>query len=419
MLHLKNATYIHPESFKIKKTDIFVDERVNGKIYFTKPEADITQSIDCTGKLVTKAFANAHHHVYSALARGMHAPKKTPSNFSETLKYIWWVLDQNLDADMIRLSALSTAIACAKNGCTFVIDHHASPNHLIGSLEIIAKAFDEVGIGHLLCYEITDRYGEMSTWEGIEETDTYLSKHQGLVGLHASFTVENDTLENSISLAKKHKTGIHIHVAEDIADQEHCQKFHNKRVMERLLDAGVLDLKSNIFAHCIHLNLKERKILADSNSWVVANMDSNLNNRVGIFTGKNLGDKIMLGTDGMHSNMIKSAQSAFFTGQNYESIGWNDMYTRLRNVHKYLKVNKFKGDGDNNLIVMDYDSPTELTSSNFLGHFFFGLENRHIVHTIAQGKLIMENQKIKTVDEDAILKESRKFATYLWDKMAR
>lgn len=419
MLHLKNATYIHPDTFKTKKTDIFVEKGLNGKIHFTDPGKEISQIIDCSGKLVTRAFANAHHHVYSVLARGMHAPKKQPSDFSETLKYIWWVLDQNLDADMIRLSALSTAIACAKNGCTFVIDHHASPNFLKGSLEIIAKAFDEAGIGHLLCYEITDRYGEMSTWEGIEETDTYLSKRQGLVGMHASFTLETDTLQNGIELAKKHKTGIHIHVAEDMADQEHCQKFHNKRVMERFLDEGVLDLKSNIFAHCIHLNLKERKILTDSNSWIVANMESNLNNRVGIFSGKNLGDKIMLGTDGMHSNMIKSAQSAFLTGQNYEAVGLNDIYNRLRNVHKYLKINKFKGDGDNNLIVLDYDSPTDLNSSNFLGHFFYGFENRHILHTIAQGNVIMKNQNIVTLDEKIILKESKKFATYLWDKMAR
>ena len=155
---LQNATYINPETLEFLKTTILVNEGVDGTIQFiTKPDGvrqSQTEIIDCTGKLVTKSFAVGHHHAYSALAKGMPAPKKSPVNFTEILQYVWWTLDKCLDKDMVELSALTTAMACAKAGSTFIIDHHASPNFINGSLEIMAKAFDRVGVSHLLCYEI-------------------------------------------------------------------------------------------------------------------------------------------------------------------------------------------------------------------------------------------------------------------------
>ncbi|PLW92159.1 MAG: amidohydrolase [Marinilabiliales bacterium] len=418
MILLKNATYIDPLSFTQKETSILVEEGTGKGIKFVGPDARADKVIDCRGKFVTRAYVNGHHHVYSALARGMHAPKKSPTNFSETLEYIWWTLDQKLDAEMIRLSALTTAIACAKRGCTFAIDHHASPNMLKGSLEIIAKAFDEVGVGHLLAYEITDRYGEAKAVESLEESDDYLKNRPGLVGMHASFTVEQHTLLKAVEIAAKHNTGVHIHVAEDPVDEKLTREKYGVSVMERLRQAGALDLKGNILGHGLHFDDDEREIVKNSGSWMAVNADSNLNNRVGFFTSKGLGDKIMLGTDGMHSDMIKSAQTALFAGQNFDEVDMGMIYNRLRNSEKYLHENGHAF-GENNLIVLDYDSPTPLTENNFIGHFFFGFENRHITHSISNGKLIYADGKILSVDEENILKESAKAAMLLWDEMVK
>jgi len=417
MILLKNATYIHPETFEITSGHMLVNEAPGAGFKFVPAETKADKTIDCNGMLVTQAFVNAHHHVYSALSRGMNAPKKSPTNFSETLEYIWWNLDQCLDQDMVRLSALTTAMNCAKHGCTFAIDHHASPNFLKGSLETIAKAFDEVGVGHLLCYEITDRYGVEKAQESLDESDEYLNNRRGLVGLHASFTVEEDTLLKSVAIADKHKTGIHIHVAEDPMDEKFTKEKYGCSVVQRLERAGALSLKNNIFGHGIHMDVKERTLVRESGTWMAVNFDSNLNNRVGFFTSSELGDRIMLGTDGMHSDMIKSAQTALFAGQNFDNVSWSDIYTRLRNGARYLHESSIPH-GSNNLVILDYDSPTPVTQNNFLGHFYFGLEGRHIKHTIADGKLIYSEGKILTADEDTILKESRKAAQLLWDKMS-
>ena len=414
---LKNATFIHWQTLKFRQVNIRVSE--NGGIEFLSaiPQDGKEEILDCTGKLVTKSFACGHHHVYSALSRGMPAPEKSPENFYEILKYVWWTLDKCLDKDMIEASALATAVACAKNGVTFVVDHHASPFAVEGSLETIAKAFDKVGVGHLLCYEISDRDGIAIAMKGLEETENYLKKNQGLVGLHASFTVSEETLAEAVSLSGRMNSGIHVHVAEGDYDQQHCLNTYGKRVVNRLKDAGTLESSKTILGHCLHIDEIERKIIQNSPVWVVQNPESNLNNNVGYFNSRGLNENIMLGTDGMHSDMLRSAKAAFYIGQGFDSIDYPGMYRRFRNVHKYLSLNHFSSDGDNNLVVLDYDSPTEINASNFLGHFLFGLESRHVQHVISNGKLIVKDKKIITVNEEEILRFSKEEGKRLWKKM--
>ena len=421
MIHLKNCTYINWETLEFLQTDLLVEEGLNGKIHFgsNKEHTGTTEVIDCSGKFITKSFANGHHHVYSALARGMNAPAKNPQNFPEILQYIWWNLDKNLDLEMIRSSALVTAIASAKSGVTFVIDHHASPFAVKGSLETIAKAFDEVGVGHLLCYEISDRDGLDIAQQGLNETADYLSRRQGLVGLHASFTVGDKTLKQAAELALQTKSGIHVHTAEDKSDEDHCEAYYHERIMERFAKSGVLQFPKTILGHGIHLNKHERSLFEKSPGWVVQNPESNLNNQVGNFNSEGMGSNIMLGTDGMHSDMLRSAKTAYFSGKNFDTIDYSETYRRFRNVHHYLDQNKFQGDEENNLVILDYDTPTPLTTSNFFGHFLFGLDSRHVLHVISKGKLIVKNREVITVNEANILEESKIQAKKLWEKMSK
>jgi len=426
MIYLKNATFIDWQSLDFKETNILVDEGENGKIKLLdnlafeklEPIKDL-KTIDCKGKLVTKSFALGHHHVYSALAKGMNAPKKIPTNFYEILEYVWWTLDKALDKDMIEASALATAIACAKAGSTFAIDHHASPNFINGSLEIIAKAFDKVGVSHLLCYEITDRDGMKKAEQGIAESENYLKNRQALVGLHASFTVGNDSMKKATDLMNKYNSGFHIHVAEDLYDQKHSVENYGKRVVERLNDYGVLNSSKTILGHCLHIDENERKLIKDSKVYVVQNTESNLNNNVGYFNAENLSNRIMFGTDGMHSDMLRSAQNAFFVGQGFDNIDYMSVYERFRMSHNYLAQNNFAGDGENNLVVLDYKTATPISKNNFLGHFVFGLNSSQVSQVISNGKLIVDNGIVTTVNEEDIMKFSQEQAVKLWAEMSK
>lgn len=421
-VYLQNAEYIDWKTLKFSNTDILVKEGPKEDIRFFPSGSivpDNCTTIDCAGKYVTKSFANGHHHAYSALATGMPAPKKSPANFHDILKYIWWNLDKNLNKEMIEVSALVTAMESAKSGISFVIDHHASPFAVEGSLEIIAKAFDKVGVSHLLCYEISDRDGPEISEKGLNETASYLDEHQGLVGLHASFTVEDDTFKKAVNMVDKFNSGLHIHVAEDKYDQQYSLDRYNKRVIDRIRELGALQSPKTILAHCLHLHDLERKTVGDSKVWVVQNTESNLNNKVGFFTSIGLGPNIMLGTDGMHSDMLRSVKAAFFIGQNFDNIDYSSRYKRFRNVHSYLGTNGFTGDGDNNLIVLDYKPRTDFSRENFYGHFIFGLEVKHVQHVISSGKLIVKDRELLLVNENDILTKSRELSKVLWKRMGK
>jgi cytosine/adenosine deaminase-related metal-dependent hydrolase len=425
-LYLKDATFLDWKSFEIKKTCAVVQAGPQGEISFA-PSVPLLDKLapgdrvlDCAGRLVTRSFGCGHHHIYSTLARGMPALHTTPTNFVEILKYLWWHLDKCLDLEMIEASALAAAIFCAKNGVTLIIDHHASPFAIKDSLFAIAKAFDRVGLSHLLCYEISDRDGVDRREAGLAETDAFLaSGYQGHVGLHASFTVGDELLQKAIALAQKHKTGLHMHVAEDLADQDETLVRYSKRVVERLQQAGALNLKKSILSHCIHLSEREKELIRESGVWVAQNVESNQNNNVGLAGYKSITGNILLGTDGMHSDMLRSAKAAFLVGQATEGIGFDEIYRRFRNVHRYVREFGFRGDTENNLVILDYDSPTELTRDNFLGHFVYGIDSRHVATVICQGKVIVEDRRAVTVDEAEVLAHAREMGKKLWDKMER
>lgn len=424
-LYLKNTRYIDSQTLNITSTHLAVEEGVEGGVSLidhipaAAELADGDRIIDCKNRFVTRSFGCGHHHIYSALCRGMPAPPQVPTNFVEVLKYVWWRVDARLDLPMVEASALAAGLQMARRGVTLCIDHHASPLHVEGSLETVANAFERCGVGHLMCHESSDRNGPEAAEKSLAEHDSYLaSGRPGLIGLHASFTVGDELLRKSIELACKYDTGLHIHVAEDKADQVHCEQTYGKRVAERLLDMGGLESCKTILGHCVHCNDEERRIIADSGVWVVSNVESNQNNNVGL-TDYDWLDNIMLGTDGMHNDMLRSAKAHHLCCSTTGGIGYDEVYRRFRNVHNYLGQFNGVGDSENNLVILDYDTPTELNGDNFYGHFLFGLEALHVDTVISRGRVIVEQRKSTLVDEEEILSFAREQGLRLWEALQK
>ena len=414
MLFLKDATFLDWKTPRLRRGGFEVSP---GKVRFTPRPTPGARVLDCSGRLVTKSFAVAHHHLYSALARGMPPPRRAPKDFVDLLRLVWWNLDKKLDRDMVRACALAGAVEAAKAGTTFIIDHHSSPNFVPGCLDEIASALEEIGLSHLLCYELSDRDGAASRDEGLRETERHLGRRQGLVGLHASFTVSDSLLAKAAALARTFGTGIHVHAAEAVSDERHCLKAHGVRVLERFEAAGVLHSSKTLLAHGIHLDPRERKIFRDNPAWLVENPESNQNNAVGKFRAEGLGDRLMLGTDGMHGDALAAARASFLAGQAEGGYFPAAAYARLRRVHDYIGANGFSGDGDDNLVVLDYASPTPVTEKNWAGHVLYGLNRSHVESVIARGRLIVHRRKLVSADEEKILKFTRKQAERLWRKL--
>lgn len=242
----------------------------------------------------TPGLVCAHHHLYSALARGMPAPPRTPTRFSEVLDLVWWRLDRALDLEIIRWSAMLGAMEALARGCTTIIDHHESPEAIEGSLSVIADACAEVGVRVVCSYGVTDRHGPDGARRGLEENRRFLaSGARGMVGVHAAFTCSDETLEAAAALASEFGVGVHIHVAEGPADVDAAERLRHLARPDWLLIHGVL--------------LEDDHGLPGT---LVHNPRSNMNNAVGYANPRRFANPVALGTDGIGADMLEEFRLA-------------------------------------------------------------------------------------------------------------
>ena len=244
---------------------------------------------------VTPGLVCAHHHLYSALARGMPPPPRTPRTFREILELVWWRLDVALDLDTIGWSARLGALEALAVGCTAIIDHHESPNAIDGSLSVIADACAEVGVRVVCAYGVTDRHGADGARRGLAENRRFLADGgRGMVGLHAAFTCSDETIEAAAALALDHGVGVHVHVAEGPDDAQ---------AVDRLAPYAIDDW---LLVHGVHL--ADDHGLAGT---IVHNPRSNMNNAVGYARPTRFAGPVALGTDGIGADMLEEFRLAY------------------------------------------------------------------------------------------------------------
>ena len=243
----------------------------------------------------TPGLVCGHHHLYSALARGMPPPPRTPTNFGEILELVWWRLDLALDLEMIRWSAMLGALEALEHGTTGIVDHHESPNAIEGSLDVIAEACAEVGVRVVCAYGVTDRHGPEGARRGLEENRRFLTGGgRGMVGIHAAFTCSEGTLQAAAAVAADLGVGVHVHV---------CEGPEDAGAPERLRDLARPDW---LLAHCVLL--PEDPGLPGT---IVHNPRSNLNNSVGYARPTRFHNPVVLGSDGIGAAMLEEFQIAY------------------------------------------------------------------------------------------------------------
>jgi len=402
-----------------------------GKDEEIKALAPRAEYVDAGGGLIMPGFINAHHHLYSTFAKGLSPHDPPPYTFVEILERMWWPLDKALGEEDIYYSALIPLIDCVKKGATTIIDHHESQGYQLGSLEQLARAAREIGIRSSFCLGISDRYGKGE--EGIEENIRFIKEVQatsareremvtGMFGLHAAFTVNDDTLERAVEAASELGVGFHFHAAEAASDQEANLEKYGLRVLERLQEKGAMGPKS-LAIHCVHINEKEMEILKETGTAAVHNPESNMNNAVGvapILKMMALGVEVGLGTDAMTSNMCKEVQLANILQHLAEKdprvAFCESCQLLLENNPRIasrlfgLEVGVLKPGAAGDVIVVDYAPPTPINEANFLGHFLFGVCESPVDTTVVDGKVLLRKKELVGIDEQRIAARSRELA---------
>lgn len=395
--------------------------------------------LDGGGRLLMPGLINAHMHFYGTFARGL-ALKQRPSNFTEILSLLWWKLDSALDSEAVYYSALVPAITAVKHGVTAVIDHHASANAVMGSLDRIEDALSMVGLRGVLCYEVSDRDGKEVCIDGLQENQRYIQKCQmakklnsdhlfdGMMGLHASFTVENDSLQRAAEISSSLDRGYHIHVLEDGIDRDLTLERFGVGVVKRLHEFGILGERT-IAAHGIHLNEQEIDLVTETNTMVVHNPQSNMNNAVGRTDIFNLLEKNILvgiGTDGMSADIKPDVRTSHLLHKHdtkNSNIGWSEIQRMMLKNNPLVfervsgqKVGRIESGYLADVILVDYFPPTPLTSDNIWGHFLYGIADAVVDTTIINGHIIMQNKRIAGLDEEGIAAHARECAEEVWKR---
>lgn len=409
------------------------------KIAEVGPEQEIrtkykdAEYIDAKGGVIMPAFINTHEHIYSAMARGLSIKGYDPKGFLDILDGQWWTIDRKLTMEQIKYSAMDTIISGIRNGVTTVFDHHASFGQIRGSLFTIAEVAKELGMRVCLCYEISDRDGKEKARESVMENAEFIryalkddtDMVAGMMGMHAQFTISDETMELAAA-NKPEDVGYHIHVAEGIEDLNDCLKKYGKRIVDRLMDHGILGEKT-LLGHCIYINPHEMDVIKDTNTMVVHNPESNMGNacgcpptmelvKRGIITG--------LGTDGYTHDMTESFKVANVLHKHHlcdANAAWGEVPKMLFEhnatiANRYFKtpLGVLKPGAAADVIVVDYDPPTRLDATNSNGHILFGMTGRDVVTTIGNGKILMKDRELKVADTKEVMAKCREASAKLW-----
>lgn len=434
-LLIKNATLVtlNDEGSIIHDGSVFIDgTTITAAGHLDAVAAD--KVIDAGGRVVMPGLINAHHHLYSTLARGFSPPGEPAKNFKEILERLWWKVDYALTADDVYYSAILPMIEAIRAGCTTIIDHHASPSCHEGSLDIIERAFREAGLSGCLCYEVTDRN---TPGEGIEENIRFAKKCQdvddpqirALFGLHASMTIGPETLERCAAAGQELGIGFHVHIDEAECDGEESMKLFGALPVDRFVNAGIAG-PGSLFAHGIHLDDRGWKMLAETGSMMVTNPESNMNNGLAVTPVLELlhsGILLGLGTDGMSNNLIAQARAAYLIQRAIRRdprVAFVEACQLLLTNNRKICDRIFPEPRGRlveghlaDVIMLDYVPFTPFDESTFYGHFLFGLLNARVTTTIARGKVLMENGVIPHLDEAAICAKATEQARNLWRRI--
>ena len=410
---------------------------------------------DADGQLVMPAAICGHTHFYGAFARGMAIPGEPPTNFPQILERLWWRLDKTLTLEDVRYSALVCLVDAVRHGTTTLIDHHASPNAIEGSLDTIAEAVQQAGLRACLCYEVTDRDGPERAQAGIAENVRFANALPSPLlsasfGLHASLTLSDETLADCVAAATSLSSppmggaegaspplggieggGFHIHVAEDVADQQDSLQRSGKRVVHRLHEAGVLGPRT-IAVHCVHVDEGEMAVLAETGTWVTHQPRSNMNNGVGVASVEEMlqaGINVSLGNDGFSNNMFAEMKAAYLVhklAQRDPRAMGGDLVMRLaydnnarlaRVFWPDLRLAELAPGAAADLVFLDYHPTTPLTAGNLPWHLLFGVEASAITATVCAGRVLMRDRQLLTLDEETITARSRELAAQAWQRL--
>ena len=397
----------------------------------------VDETVDASDGIVMPGLICSHTHLYGILLRGATLNITPPSDFTQILQRLWWPVDESLTFDDAYASALVACLEFLKTGTTTFADTYSGPNSIEGVLDRIAKAVNEVGIRGLLAFEATERHSKEEGERGVQENVRFATRTRrekgsralALFSLHASFTVTDELIRSVRKLASAYSVPITIHTSEGLGDPQHNMERYGKRTIERLRDVGFL-APDVVLAHCVHLNDNELDIVATSGAKVAHNPMSNMLNAVGTARIPDMlrkGIRVGLGNDGYIFDGFENMRVAYLihraVTRNPNAI---DAYAILematiRGAELYgleKQLGSIERGKRADLIIIKPDLlSTPLNPDSVIGHLINTINGHDVRTTIVDGKIVMKDRTVTTLDETEAQKKGQDAAAALWQRL--
>lgn len=420
----------------LEHADILIeDSRIIAVGEKTKAKPD--RVIDGTGRIVLPGFICGHTHIYGILLRGATLEMEPPSDFMQILDRIWWRADSAFSNEDAYASALIAGYEFIRSGTTCFADTYSGPGSIEGVLDGIAKGVTEVGLRGILAFEATERNNPKEGQRGLQENVRFLKRLKekshdllyGMYSLHASFTISDELIQRTRQQADKLPAPLTIHTSEGLVDVYHNIERYDKRTVKRLFDLGFLG-SDVVLAHCVNVNTDELKLIQGSGACVAHNPMSNMNNAVGVAPVKEMMDleiPVCLGNDGFIFDAIENMRTAYLIHKVHH------LDPRVTTPQQILEMATIKGaqcygladelgsiePGKRADLVILHPNPraTPLLPAGVASYIIYGLTNLDVETVFVNGKTVVENHLVTTIEAETVEKTLEKVVPKLWAKL--
>lgn len=382
------------------------------------------KTIDASGMVATPGLINCHTHLAMTLFRGVAEDQPLETWLTKTI----WPLEAKLKPQDIYYGSLLGCLEMIKSGTTCFADMYFHE-------ETVAKAVQEAGLRAVLALGLLETLDKDLAEETLKQTIQLVRRYHKpestikiQLGPHTVYTCSLNFLKRVRETATRHKIGIHIHLAEskDMANQ--IEREHGQTEVQLLESIGFLG-SDVLAAHCIHVNQEDMRTLAKHDVKIVYNPVSNMKLAQGtakIPDLQKLGMTVSLGTDGPASNntldMLQNMKiAALLQKAHYGDPTVLPAKTVLematKNAAKALGLERTIGSLEPgkkaDIALIDFKKPHLTPQHNPYANIVYSANGSDVQTLIVDGKVLMENREVKTLDEEEIMEKARETALNL------
>ena len=417
---IKNAFILDPNNFEDKKQSLLIKDDLIAEISDEIDESNIDKVIDAEGKILLPGLVNTHTHLSMTLFRGLADDLSLDSWLNDHI----WPMEANLNGDYCYIGALLGAVELIKSGTTTFSDMYFY-------MEDVARAVEDAGIRAVLSYGMIDFGIEEKREAEIKENMALFNACNGMAdgrikvffGPHSPYTASEELLVKVRELADENGMGIHIHVGETQKEINDSLDERGLRPFEYLEKIGFLG-PDVVAAHCVWLSDNEIEIIKKHGVKVSHNPCSNMKLASGIAPVSKLienGICVSIGTDGASSNNNLDLIEELKTASLLQKVSTLD--PKVLDSEESIRMATIKGAealglddeigtievGKKADIILIDTAAANMTpdSSSLSSNVVYSANGSNVDTTICNGKILMENKKLTTLDEEEIYAKAR------------